>query len=47
LLSRQTGRSALVMGMGNISGPGMEMVEYFRRRNVAAASRTCHLQEAA
>jgi poly-gamma-glutamate synthase PgsB/CapB len=46
LLSRQAGRSALVMGMGNISGPGMEMVDYFRRRN-AAESRTCQLQEAA
>jgi poly-gamma-glutamate synthase PgsB/CapB len=47
LLSRQVGRSALVMGMGNISGPGMEVVDYFRRRNVAVDSRTCHLQEAA
>jgi poly-gamma-glutamate synthase PgsB/CapB len=47
LLSRQTGRSAFVMGMGNISGPGMEMVDYFRSRNVATDSRTFELQEAA
>ena len=47
LLSRQAGRSAFVMGMGNISGPGMEVVDYFRCRNVAAESRTCDLQEAA
>ena len=32
LIERRTGRSAMVMGMGNISGPGMELVKYFQRR---------------
>ncbi len=31
-------RSAMVMGMGNISGPGMEMLDYFQRRNGCAAT---------
>lgn len=29
-LRRLTGASALVMGMGNISGPGMELVQHYR-----------------
>jgi hypothetical protein len=28
------GRSTLVMGMGNIGGPGLEVVRYFRNRSV-------------
>lgn len=35
-LTRQAGRSAMVMGMGNISGPGMELVNYFDARNKSA-----------
>jgi hypothetical protein len=27
-----SGRSAMVMGIGNIVGPGMELVNYFRHR---------------
>jgi poly-gamma-glutamate synthase PgsB/CapB len=27
----QSGRSAMVMGMGNISGPGFDVVDYFRQ----------------
>lgn len=29
----QTGRSALVMGMGNIGGPGLEVIRYFQNRS--------------
>jgi poly-gamma-glutamate synthase PgsB/CapB len=29
-----SGRSALVMGIGNIVGPGMELVNYFRNRRI-------------
>ena len=29
-----TGRATLVMGMGNIGGPGLEVVRYFRNRSV-------------
>lgn len=32
-ISRLAGDSAVVMGMGNISGPGLELVNYFRQRN--------------
>ena len=28
------GRSTLVMGMGNIGGPGLEVVSYFRNRSL-------------
>ncbi len=28
------GKSALVMGIGNIGGPGLELVHYFRNRTV-------------
>jgi hypothetical protein len=27
---RRTGQSAMVMGMGNIAGPGFELLRYFR-----------------
>lgn len=47
LLSRRAGRSAFVMGMGNISGPGMEVVDYFRSRGAARLSDSNELQEAA
>jgi poly-gamma-glutamate synthase PgsB/CapB len=37
-LNRQIGRSALVMGMGNIASPGMELVQHFdRQRNAVPA----------
>ena len=32
-LGRLAGDSAVVMGMGNISGPGLELVDYYRQRN--------------
>jgi hypothetical protein len=47
LLGRRAGRSAFVMGMGNISGPGMEVVDYFRRRHGAPRMVPDVLQEAA
>jgi poly-gamma-glutamate synthase PgsB/CapB len=31
-LNQQIGRSALVMGMGNIASPGMDLVQYFERQ---------------
>jgi poly-gamma-glutamate synthase PgsB/CapB len=31
------GRSALVMGMGNIGGPGLDLVRYFNNRSVSEA----------
>ena len=33
-LSRVSGRSALAMGMGNISGPGLELLDLFRQRDL-------------
>lgn len=32
-LARNAGRSAMVMGMGNIAGPGMELIRYFDEHN--------------
>jgi len=47
-IERQADRSAMVMGMGNISGPGMEVVDLFRRRSRTTASDSQSLlQEAA
>lgn len=34
------GHSAMVMGMGNISGPGLELVRYYRDRAVSNATTT-------
>jgi hypothetical protein len=31
-LRTRSGRSGMVMGMGNISGPGFDVVDYFRQR---------------
>ena len=31
-IERRTGHSAMVMGMGNIAGPGMQIIDYFRQR---------------
>jgi poly-gamma-glutamate synthase PgsB/CapB len=33
MLNHCAGRSAMVMGMGNISGPGLDLVDYFQRRH--------------
>ena len=40
-------RSAMVMGMGNISGPGMALVDLFQRRNRRGAQGSPELREAA
>ena len=32
-ISRLAGESTVVMGMGNISGPGLGLVDYYRQRN--------------
>ncbi len=29
-----SGKSSLVMGMGNIGGPGLDLVQYFRNRSM-------------
>ncbi|MBM4372683.1 MAG: poly-gamma-glutamate synthase PgsB [Deltaproteobacteria bacterium] len=34
LIIAQAGRSALVMGMGNVAGQGLDLVQYFRNRAV-------------
>jgi gamma-polyglutamate synthase len=34
VILEQTGRSALVMGMGNIGGPGLDVVRYFHNRSL-------------
>ena len=46
-LKIQAGNSAMVMGMGNISGPGMDVIEYFRERNRSESYSSQELQEAA
>jgi poly-gamma-glutamate synthase PgsB/CapB len=46
-LQQRSDPSALIVGMGNISGPGMEVVELFRRRAGSAPQWTPELQEAA
>lgn len=46
-LRQRSDRSALIVGMGNISGPGLEVVELFRRRAGTALQTTPELQEAA
>ena len=35
-LMSKVGRSAMVMGMGNIGGPGLELVAYFKNREPPA-----------
>ncbi len=48
-LTHQVGQSAMVMGMGNISGPGMELVRYFDAR-ISSSNKSltpAGLQEAA
>lgn len=38
-VNRACGASAMIMGMGNIAGPGMEMVRYFSQRSEASTQR--------
>ena len=35
-IRQNSGRSAMVMGMGNIAGPGMQIINYFRERGTQA-----------
>ena len=37
----------MVMGMGNISGPGFDVVDYFRQRNCESLSKSPQIKEAA
>lgn len=46
-LRMRAGRSAMVMGMGNISGPGFDVVDYFRQRNAACRAQPHPLKKAA
>lgn len=46
-LEQAGGASSLVMGMGNIAGPGMELVNYFRERDCGAAAAAPVYSEAA
>jgi len=38
-VNRACGASAMIMGMGNIAGPGMEMVRYFSQRSEASTQK--------
>jgi gamma-polyglutamate synthase len=40
-------RSALIMGMGNIGGQGLELVRYFRNRSAPGLTAACSQQETA
>jgi poly-gamma-glutamate synthase PgsB/CapB len=46
-LRNQSGRTAMVMGMGNISGPGFDVVDYFRQRACPGHTFTAARKEAA
>jgi poly-gamma-glutamate synthase PgsB/CapB len=46
-LRERSGRSAMVMGMGNISGPGFDVVDYFRQHHCDTFARSPMLKEAA
>ena len=46
-LQQRSEKKALIVGMGNISGVGMELVELFRRRSGNGPAVTTELQEAA
>jgi len=45
VISARSSRSTMIMGMGNISGPGMELVRYFQSRTSKRVA--AELQEAA
>lgn len=46
-LRQRAGRSAMVMGMGNISGPGLDVIDYFRQRGSSEVSNPVTIKEAA
>lgn len=46
-LREKAGTSAMVMGMGNISGPGLDVIDYFRRRDRGESSHSGVFKEAA
>ena len=46
-IEQNAGRSAMVMGMGNIAGPGMQIINYFRERGGQSRRSTPSLVEAA
>ena len=37
-IEQHAGRTAMVMGMGNIAGPGMQIIDYFRERGTQSRS---------
>lgn len=46
-IEQQANTSAMVMGMGNIAGPGMQIIDYFRSRgNQARRSTPCYAEAA-
>lgn len=46
-IQTQAGRSAMVMGMGNIAGPGMQIIDYFRSRGNQSRTSSPSYAEAA
>lgn len=46
-IEQGAGRSAMVMGMGNIAGPGMQIIDYFRSRGTQRRRETIQYAEAA
>lgn len=46
-IDRRTSRSAMVMGMGNIAGPGMQIIDYFQRRGTRPSHQVSSYAEAA
>ena len=47
MLANRAGRSTMIMGMGNISGPGLDVIDYFQSRQVDTSRETDMLKEAA
>lgn len=46
-LTQRAGRSSMVMGMGNISGPGLDVIDYFQRRQAEKPTEISMLRKAA
>jgi poly-gamma-glutamate synthase PgsB/CapB len=46
-LRQRSGRASMVMGMGNISGPGFDVIDFFRKRHVVEDCTRGFLKEAA
>ncbi len=46
-IEQQASHSAMVMGMGNIAGPGMQIINYFRERGIQSRRSTPSYAEAA